>query len=50
MQNYVLKDELENRLGALIDGKIEANNVIVKEQFLPDFFKISNLIGPEPET
>ena len=50
MQNYVLKDELENRLGAMIDAKIEANNVIVKEQFLPDFFKISNLIGPDPET
>ena len=50
MQNYVLKDELENRLGAMIDAKIEANNVIVKEQFLPDFFNIGNLIGPDPET
>lgn len=34
----------------MIDAKIEANNVIVKEQFLPDFFNIGNLIGPDPET
>jgi hypothetical protein len=49
MQSYLSKDEVAGLLGSLIDAKIEANNVFVKEQMLPGFFKIGNLIGSDPE-
>ena len=49
MQNYFLKDEVESRLAMLIDAKIEANNDFVREQMIPGFFKIGNLIGSDPE-
>jgi len=47
MQNYLLKNEAILLFGPIIDKKIEANNVVVKEQILEDYFKIGDLIGTE---
>lgn len=41
---------MESLFGKLIDAKIEANNVVVTEKILPDFFKIGNIIGSDPES